>query len=705
MKQVLLDGDLIFLGLEASERFEKDFDSLWDALQSRQIKGYITKTDLDKLSRLLREKIDDKSAATIISEVKYVLEVWDSNGNETEAFDVIVSENYQDFTNKVTPVLSLKDFLERQYLNQLLELTIEQSIKAISPQKLYSNHQRKVNEVLIGALFLFPILVQFWRQNARSGELKQDSAEDIIDKKNYLQLNQNNIFDQQNYEVNTPSKVISDDSILNKSLLEKSTNVLVDPVRKSEYITPGNSFANKNSDRDDIQSENQGQSPIALNGALLLLDIPSSLEVKASFLRSQLQLVNSSPSTISSENNLQKNITENIIKGTIGNDILIGSPNNDFINGKRGNDLLIGGAGNDKIFGGEGQDTLVGGEGQDTLVGGDGTDTLVGGEGQDTLVGGEGQDTLVGGEGQDLLLGGTGNDSLFDANQIPTKQQSSSPLKLNFTNSVPNDIVVPSMDITNDNININPLNDRNIHIIRNIEGDRVGVSDSITGNITSNTGEAAGNNNKKSTISSGSDRPENKITLGEKNLILNSAGSNIPIGSQERDSLLGGSGGNKEENPKVTNFGNEVSSGSDDNEPVQTIENEENLQITNFGNEVSSGNDDNEPVQTFDTLIGGIGDDTLKSTQGNDFLISGSDNDEIIIELTKEQKINIVDGGEGSDLLRFRNASFNDFDITTNNLGQFIFTNLNSPEFMTTAINMEFVAFDDRTVDLSTLVI
>jgi Ca2+-binding RTX toxin-like protein len=67
------------------------------------------------------------------------------------------------------------------------------------------------------------------------------------------------------------------------------------------------------------------------------------------------------------------------------------------------------GQGDDRFFGGFGRDTAMGGIGQDMLYGGDESDQLFGGDGHDSLYGGPGDDALFGGPGNDALFGGFGS--------------------------------------------------------------------------------------------------------------------------------------------------------------------------------------------------------------------------------------------------------------------------------------------------------
>ena len=64
-----------------------------------------------------------------------------------------------------------------------------------------------------------------------------------------------------------------------------------------------------------------------------------------------------------------------------------------------------GDASNQDMLGGEGRDLINGFAGEDRLWGRGGYDTLLGGEGNDTLHGGEGSDRILGGDSDDMLIG------------------------------------------------------------------------------------------------------------------------------------------------------------------------------------------------------------------------------------------------------------------------------------------------------------
>jgi Ca2+-binding RTX toxin-like protein len=117
---------------------------------------------------------------------------------------------------------------------------------------------------------------------------------------------------------------------------------------------------------------------------------------------------------------------------------LLGSRFNDSLTGNRGANVLNGGAGNDRLDGAGGVDTAAydtatsgvqvslalkgaqntGGAGRDSLrnienlLGSGHDDRLMGNSAHNLLTGGDGNDVLCGGKGNDVLRGGNGNDTL-----------------------------------------------------------------------------------------------------------------------------------------------------------------------------------------------------------------------------------------------------------------------------------------------------
>lgn len=100
------------------------------------------------------------------------------------------------------------------------------------------------------------------------------------------------------------------------------------------------------------------------------------------------------------------------LSGTVDGDLISGFDGNDRLDGELGIDGILGGAGNDTINGGTGQDVLFGEAGRDNLFGGSDDDNLFGGDGNDRLLGETGDDYLDGGDGDDALSGNQGNNTL-----------------------------------------------------------------------------------------------------------------------------------------------------------------------------------------------------------------------------------------------------------------------------------------------------
>jgi Ca2+-binding RTX toxin-like protein len=101
--------------------------------------------------------------------------------------------------------------------------------------------------------------------------------------------------------------------------------------------------------------------------------------------------------------------------GGQGSDTLLGAQfgfSADSLGGNRGQDLLIASTnGGNTLFGGQGDDTIYGSLSNGNTMNGDlGSDVLVAGRGNDRMLGADGNDTLIGGGGNNDMFGETGND-------------------------------------------------------------------------------------------------------------------------------------------------------------------------------------------------------------------------------------------------------------------------------------------------------
>jgi Ca2+-binding RTX toxin-like protein len=110
--------------------------------------------------------------------------------------------------------------------------------------------------------------------------------------------------------------------------------------------------------------------------------------------------------------------------GTANNDLLAGIPGrdnivfgfggNDSVNTLfSGNDTIDLGDGDDSVFSGPGDDIIEGGAGSDFIDPGSGNNQINGGDGNDFLLGSEGSDQIRGGAGDDRIGGGAGPSRLF----------------------------------------------------------------------------------------------------------------------------------------------------------------------------------------------------------------------------------------------------------------------------------------------------
>ncbi|MFT3883696.1 MAG: hypothetical protein QM703_29215 [Gemmatales bacterium] len=115
-----------------------------------------------------------------------------------------------------------------------------------------------------------------------------------------------------------------------------------------------------------------------------------------------------------------------VISGGDGNDTLIGSPQADLIYGGFGNDIIIGGGGNDVGYGEAGDDRFGDPAIADPAANDPGNDQFFGGDGSDTLTwdAGDGSDTFEGGTGQDVMIfNGNAAAEVFTFNANGTRLQ------------------------------------------------------------------------------------------------------------------------------------------------------------------------------------------------------------------------------------------------------------------------------------------
>ena len=285
---------------------------------------------------------------------------------------------------------------------------------------------------------------------------------------------------------------------------------------------------------------------------------------------------------------------------------------NDEVNGIFGrNDIMNGGGGNDTLNGNNGNDTLNGQDGNDSLNGGEGRDYLNGGERRDYLNGGNDNDYLKGGNGYDTLYGENDNDTLYGENN--------------------NDFV--SGGNGNDFVSGGNGNDT----VHGNDG-----NDTVHGN-DGNDNLAGGNDNDNLAGGNGNDN----IAGGNGNDTL-SGGSGL-------DTLDGGSGTDTADfsglrSQKVDLGQNKSFYAKTNNNPKGDLGTEDHL--NSIENVIGTSNND--------WIIGDNNNNKLDGGAGNDALSGGAGNDTLNPGYDQSSFDEVVDGGDGTDLLQANYASKND---------------------------------------------
>ncbi len=280
--------------------------------------------------------------------------------------------------------------------------------------------------------------------------------------------------------------------------------------------------------------------------------------------------------------------------GGDGNDTLWGDEGDDTLTGDAGDDRLDGGIGDDVISGGADNDLLYGAAGNDTLNGDDGNDTIDGGDGNDVVDGGLGDDQIFGGLGDDLLSGGDGNDTITAAEGADTLYGGAG----------------------NDSLMGGDGNDL-------IEGD-IG-DDTVSGGLGDDT-----------------------IFGGE---------GNDSIGADEGDDLVYGGAGND----TIFGFeGNDTVDGGDGDDYINTRTSigtgVPDIGLVHPTNPALSYPSDPDPNNDRDSVIGGLGNDTILTGDDDDTIFGGAGND--LIDAGFDDDLvyggadnDTIEGNEGSDTI------------------------------------------------------
>ncbi|SVA51806.1 uncharacterized protein METZ01_LOCUS104660, partial [marine metagenome] len=348
--------------------------------------------------------------------------------------------------------------------------------------------------------------------------------------------------------------------------------------------------------------------------------------------------------------------TEN---GTAGSDLIATLAGADTVNALDGNDKVIGGSGVDTVDGGEGDDHLYGYLGNDVLTGAAGDDKLVGGLGDDTLSGGAGNDTLWGQTGNDTITTGAGSDTVdggLGDDVINVTDKSGS-----FTDTIKGSAGTDTLNINYSGIT--GLTDFSF----SSSGDEITLTDASGGSITFSNIETLTINDK--TYSKDGDNFGNSYWSSSENLVKAYAAASWSMsGNPPRalDSDLG-----------IT-FGME---GSTTNEVVTLIGSPYNDTANlNMLRTAGSGGYEGALNMTM-----GDGDDTLNSAKLNnkDSIDMGAGDDEVSLMLDGSNTISIaaadftkLDGGSGSDTLKFEESGSNTSELTLTHGGAVNFENI-----------------------------
>ena len=329
------------------------------------------------------------------------------------------------------------------------------------------------------------------------------------------------------------------------------------------------------------------------------------------------------------------------VDGTSGNDLIdtayTGDPDGDFIdnsdailgNDRPNDDRVRAGAGDDTVHAGLGDDLVDGDLGNDVLYGEAGDDSLNGGAGNDALFGGPGNDSLRGGDGEDTLMGGNGNDAAYGGEGnyvIDTSGGGAAPLPdQGYPGLYPSDA--------------NPTND-----LDTVYGG--------AGDDTIHTGDDADviyGGFGDDVIDGGLDNDTIDGNQGN-DVIIGAEGADLIDGGQGDDLIYGGYGPGV---PDAVNI-------PDDQGDLLPNNGNDSI-VGGLGNDTIFGMDDNDTLdggQGNDLLYGGIDDDSIRGNVGNDTIVGGdgadssaggNDRDTFLVGTAADGAGDVIDGNEGGD--------------------------------------------------------
>ena len=424
--------------------------------------------------------------------------------------------------------------------------------------------------------------------------------------------------------------------------------------------------------------------------------------------------------------------------GNAGADILIGDEGDDFLDGDEGNDSLYGGIGNDRLFQDTGGGLLDGGDDNDQLYASTRyeylqlSETLLGGDGDDTIysVAYSSSDSVDAGIGNDIVRVNTnnGNSTLVFASTI-TLGAGFDQLVLDqaLVANIYNTVTVTDFNILEDTIVLdeylggfrlrdwdgatNPFATGHLALVDDGSGNAMLQIDSNGGGdnlVTAITFTGVSAASFTASVFEGAwdplgSQPAGQTIVGTNNSerLDGDIGSDLIQGLLGNDQLYGGAGNDTLEGGGGADFirgeiGSDVIEGGTENDNLYGDEGNDSLYGEDGNDYLSQGNGiglldggdgndrldasfDFEAVNTSETLIGGIGNDTIRNVgyASGDSVDAGTGDDYIDLRLqpyasgaTQVSTITLGTGSDTVEINRFAtvstsgNARITDFDVT-----------------------------------------
>jgi hypothetical protein len=158
MHSLLIEGPLVLEALQ--ENSQSDFDLLWAVLQSSDVQGYISQSELNTLFVEIARTQGIDVASSMTHHLSQVLMVY--SPDETPKFDFRISTQSDLFIESVEtlPMLSVSAYLERL----TLDLIYRDQLANSKNHKILTKWMRKYSEVGVDPLLAIPLALTFLMQ-------------------------------------------------------------------------------------------------------------------------------------------------------------------------------------------------------------------------------------------------------------------------------------------------------------------------------------------------------------------------------------------------------------------------------------------------------------------------------------------------------------------------------------------------------------